>query len=140
MRHAERPRRTRDRRSGRRRARSTGARRSARTRVAPSPAVRPSTASSPAPVRTVVVSGAARRERAGRAAVTSLGIRRGRATERTRSCAGESLWTIATDLLGRDATAAQVAREVHRLWQLNRDRIATGDPDLLPVGTTLVLR
>jgi hypothetical protein len=47
---------------------------------------------------------------------------------------------IATDMLGHDATTAQVAREVHRLWSLNRKRIATGDPDLLPVGTTLVLR
>jgi hypothetical protein len=54
--------------------------------------------------------------------------------------AGESLWAIASDLLGREATPAAVAREVHRLWQLNRDRIATGDPDLLIVGTRLLLR
>jgi hypothetical protein len=53
---------------------------------------------------------------------------------------GESLWTIATDLLGRNATTANVAREVHRLWQLNSDRIGTGDPDLLMVGTRLDLR
>jgi hypothetical protein len=53
---------------------------------------------------------------------------------------GESLWAIASDLLGRDASPARVAREVHRLWQLNRDRIGTGDPELLLVGTTLVLR
>jgi hypothetical protein len=52
----------------------------------------------------------------------------------------ESLWAIASDLLGRDATPARVAREVHRLWQLNRQRIATGDPDLLMIGTTLRLR
>jgi Tfp pilus assembly protein FimV len=54
--------------------------------------------------------------------------------------AGESLWTIATDLLGGDAGTAKVAREVHRLWQLNRDRIGTGDPDLLMIGTRLELR
>jgi nucleoid-associated protein YgaU len=54
--------------------------------------------------------------------------------------AGESLWSIATDVLGAGATPAQVAREVHRVWQLNRDRIGTGDPDLLPVGTRLALR
>jgi len=53
---------------------------------------------------------------------------------------GESLWTIAADLLGNGATPARVAREVHRLWQLNRDRIGTGDPDLLMVGTRLDLR
>jgi len=53
---------------------------------------------------------------------------------------GESLWTIATDVLGSDASTAQVAREVHRLWQLNHDRIGTGDPDLLMVGTRLELR
>jgi hypothetical protein len=53
---------------------------------------------------------------------------------------GESLWTIATDLLGREATTAKVAREVHRLWQLNRDRIGTGDPNLVMAGTRLELR
>jgi hypothetical protein len=53
---------------------------------------------------------------------------------------GESLWAIATDVLGGDASIAGVAREVHRLWDLNRDRIGTGDPDLLMIGTTLELR
>lgn len=53
---------------------------------------------------------------------------------------GESLWVIASDILGGDASTAQVAREVNRLWQLNRARIATGDPDLLMIGTRLVLR
>jgi hypothetical protein len=53
---------------------------------------------------------------------------------------GESLWSIATDVLGAGATPAQVAREVHRLWKLNRDRIGSGDPDLLAVGTRLALR
>ncbi len=53
---------------------------------------------------------------------------------------GESLWSIASDHLGAGAAPAQIAREVHRLWQLNADRIGTGDPDLLMVGTRLVLR
>lgn len=53
---------------------------------------------------------------------------------------GESLWAIAANLLGGDATPARVAREVHRLWTLNRGRIGTGNPDLLRVGTRLVLR
>lgn len=54
--------------------------------------------------------------------------------------AGESLWSISSDRLGPGAAPAQIAREVHRLWQLNADRIGTGDPDLLMVGTRLVLR
>ena len=110
-----------------------------RIHLAPSMAERPSTASSPAPVRTVVVSGA----HAASAPLARGHVARhpARPGDRQHTVeAGESLWTISTDLLGRDATTAQVAREVHRLWSLNRERIATGDPDLLPVGTTLVLR
>jgi LysM domain-containing protein len=53
---------------------------------------------------------------------------------------GDSLWSIAKRLLGRDASAGRIAREVNRLWSLNRSRIATGDPDLLRVGTRLDLR
>ena len=53
---------------------------------------------------------------------------------------GDSLWSIAKQLLGRDASAGRIAREVNRLWSLNRSRIATGDPDLLMVGTRLELR
>ena len=52
---------------------------------------------------------------------------------------GESLWSIASDLLGHQASPARVAREVNRLWELNSSRIATGNPDLLMVGTTLKL-
>jgi nucleoid-associated protein YgaU len=52
---------------------------------------------------------------------------------------GESLWSIARTLLGSDASPAQIAREVNRLWELNKDRIGTGDPDLLKVGTRLTL-
>jgi LysM domain len=53
---------------------------------------------------------------------------------------GDSLWSIAKRLLGRDASPARIAREVNRLWSLNEARIATGDPDLLMVGTRLRLR
>jgi hypothetical protein len=53
---------------------------------------------------------------------------------------GESLWVIASDMLDGDASPAQIAREVHHLWQLNHDRIGTGDPDLVMAGTRLVLR
>ena len=53
---------------------------------------------------------------------------------------GESLWSIARDLLGRDASPARIAREVNRLWELNKRRIGTGDPDLLMSGTRLRLR
>ena len=53
---------------------------------------------------------------------------------------GDSLWSIAADRLGDKASVAAIAREVDRLWQLNGGRIATGDPDLLRVGTRLALQ
>ena len=53
---------------------------------------------------------------------------------------GESLWSIATALLGPGAAGAKVAREVQRLWTLNKHRIGTADPDLLPIGVRLRLR
>lgn len=53
---------------------------------------------------------------------------------------GESLWSIASDILDGHASAPAIAREVHRLWTLNKERIRTGNPDLLPVGTKLRLR
>jgi hypothetical protein len=53
---------------------------------------------------------------------------------------GESLWSIATELVGERAGVARIASEVNRLWQLNEDRIASGSPDLLYAGTRLRLR
>jgi LysM domain len=53
---------------------------------------------------------------------------------------GDSLWSIAKRLLGPDASPGRIAREVDRLWTLNRSRIATGDPDLLMAGTRIALR
>jgi hypothetical protein len=57
----------------------------------------------------------------------------------SRGCVGDSLWRIAERLLGSEATAAEVADVVRRLWRLNRQRIGTGDPDVLPAGITIVL-
>jgi nucleoid-associated protein YgaU len=54
--------------------------------------------------------------------------------------AGDSLWSIARRLLGTGASNGQIAREVNRLWQLNKDRIGTGDPRLIHIGTELRLR
>ena len=79
-------------------------------------------------------------ERQARRGGRAEGERRAAATASTSSCAGESLWSIANDLLGDRASAARIAREVNRLWELNSDRIATGDRDLLMVGTRLALR
>jgi len=53
--------------------------------------------------------------------------------------AGDSLWSIATRLLGEAASPAQIDAMVDRLWRVNADRIATGDPDLIRPGTVLVL-
>jgi hypothetical protein len=53
---------------------------------------------------------------------------------------GESLWSIARDLLSPVASDAAITHEVARLWDLNSNRIGTGDPDVLPAGTILRLR
>lgn len=53
---------------------------------------------------------------------------------------GESLWSIASDLLGPGARSAEIAREVQRIWNLNADSIGTGDPDLVIAGQKLRLR
>jgi nucleoid-associated protein YgaU len=52
---------------------------------------------------------------------------------------GESLWSIATNLLGPGATDDEIATEVNRIYRLNRSRIGN-DPDLLMPGTKLRLR
>jgi nucleoid-associated protein YgaU len=50
---------------------------------------------------------------------------------------GDSLWRIAGRYLGPDATVTETAQEVTRLWELNRQRIGTGNPDLIFPGQTL---
>jgi Tfp pilus assembly protein FimV len=53
---------------------------------------------------------------------------------------GDSLWSIAAELLGPDASPARIAREVERLWQLNSGRISSGKPSLIMPGERLLLR
>jgi len=50
---------------------------------------------------------------------------------------GDSLWRIASRHLGSSSTALETAREVSRLWELNAQRIGTGNPDLIFPGQTL---
>ena len=75
----------------------------------------------------------------------AAGARDARGAHRTQSgrvhvvVAGESLWSIARDQLGHGASDAEIASEVNRIWELNASRIATGSPDLIPVGTRLRL-
>lgn len=52
---------------------------------------------------------------------------------------GDCLWAIAEALLPSGASNAEIAAEVERLWRLNEDRIGTGDPNLVLVGTVLRL-
>jgi hypothetical protein len=63
--------------------------------------------------------------------------RPGQRSYRVRS--GDSLWKIASDVLGAGATNAEIVAESNRIYQLNRDRIGP-DPDVLAVGTVLRLR
>lgn len=90
-------------------------------------------ASSPAPVTTTAATPASTP-----AAIATAAVRRG---DRFHVVApGESLWSIAASVVGRDATTRQIAREVDRLWGLNEARMRTGDPDVLMVGIRLRLR
>ena len=94
-------------------------------------------ASNPSEATTVYVA----QESRPRAVSAGAGGRAARPGDRSHVVfAGESLWSISRDVLGDGASVANIAREVNRLWTLNRERIGTGDPDLLMVGTRLVLR
>lgn len=53
--------------------------------------------------------------------------------------AGESLWSIARQHLGRSASPARIAALVDRLWRLNAARIASGQPNVLRPGERLIL-
>ncbi len=99
--------------------------------TAPAPAEIPTAAPEPSAPATVLVTARSTQAKASRA----------KSGDRVHVVApGESLWSIASDLLGDDASVARTAREVNRLWQLNGGHIGTGDPDLLMVGTKLALR
>lgn len=100
--------------------------------VAPVHVVAPAPASAPVPVASAPVAPVSVRVVAGASAAPGD---RFHVVQR-----GESLWSIAADVLGERASVARVAQEVSRLWALNEDRIASGDPDLLYVGTRLRLR
>jgi hypothetical protein len=52
---------------------------------------------------------------------------------------GDSLWLVAEQQLGPDASVADVAAYVNELWDLNADAIGTGDPNLIMPGQTLQL-
>jgi hypothetical protein len=113
--------------TARKRDRDRGRQRPAVRVTIPAPAVTP--APTPAPVATATAEPAQ--------TATTEPSRRARSGQRTHTVQpGESLWTIASDLLGPDATDADVGAEVDRLYQLNRDRIGP-DPDLLIAGTVL---
>jgi hypothetical protein len=52
---------------------------------------------------------------------------------------GDSLWSLARDKLGDDASPAALAEYVERMWARNADHVRSGCPDLIPVGARLVL-
>lgn len=52
---------------------------------------------------------------------------------------GESLWSIATELLAPGVDNVEIPGEANRPWHLNAARIGTGDPNLILVGTILKL-
>lgn len=119
-----------ERRTTRRQPRDTRTRRLPRTSAPPPVAAVPAPAgpTTPTPASTPQAIQAADSEKAGVDAPSHV-VRE-----------GESLWSIAEDLLGSSASAAEIAREVDRLWRLNAERIATGEPDLIMPGTKLRIR
>jgi hypothetical protein len=52
---------------------------------------------------------------------------------------GDCLWSIAEALLPSGAGNEEISAEVARLWNLNADRIGTGDTNLILAGTQLAL-
>lgn len=91
----------------------------------------------PAPLSPAIPDTAERAERPAKAAGQQPDRPRGGGVHVVRR--GESLWAIAEELAGPGASNAEIARVVERLWELNRERIGTGDPDLLMAGTELGL-
>jgi peptidoglycan hydrolase-like protein with peptidoglycan-binding domain len=53
---------------------------------------------------------------------------------------GDALWPIAERHLASSRSVTEIAQQVQELESLNRDRIASGDPDLLEAGEELRLR
>jgi LysM domain-containing protein len=52
---------------------------------------------------------------------------------------GDCLWHLAEALLPADATELEIKLKVKQLWRLNKDRIGTGDPNVILPGTRLLL-
>jgi hypothetical protein len=78
------------------------------------------------------------REKKGRAGDTPAGGRNSPSTYVVEP--GQSLWMIAQGLFAEPASISKIAFEVGRLWQLNTERIGTGNPDLIYPGQELRLR
>jgi hypothetical protein len=53
---------------------------------------------------------------------------------------GQSLWVIAQGLVAGAASNSRIVSVVARLWQLNAERIGSGDPNLIYPGQTLIYR
>jgi hypothetical protein len=83
------------------------------------------------------------RRRVADATATGSAAKRGHSRRQTepsdayRVRPGDSLWRIAERRLGSSASTTETAQEVTRLWELNRQRIGTGNPDLILPGQTL---
>ena len=115
-------------------------RRPDRSIAEPAPAAAPVQAAAPAPAPAAPVAKSAPSSTV-RVVARSSGSRAAAPGDRFHVVRpGESLWSIAADLLGDRATVPRIAREVNRLWELNDERIRTGDPNLLYAGTRLVVR
>lgn len=52
---------------------------------------------------------------------------------------GDSLWAIASRTLGPSASDEQIAHKVVAIWDMNKARIGTGDPNLIFPGQRLTL-
>ena len=121
-----------------RRARQEARAASERARQAPTTSAQ----AAPAPAAPAVAVASAPAPKSPPAAPTATTVKRDTVKPGDRTHVvqrGESLWSIAADLLGDDASPARVAREVNRLWELNKSRIGTGDRDLVHAGTKLRL-
>ncbi len=62
----------------------------------------------------------------------------GAASARVVVSPGDTLWSISSERLGPDSTPQQIAREVERIYALNRDQIGS-DPNLIFSGQELSL-